>query len=414
MSLPFKIVKAGVGIAGVATAAQEAKQEIEEAIGLLGSVFSNPRQQRAAQRNRIRRGRRVLFRGRNTAATKIQALFRGHRQRRAGRQRMQVDDPVAHIQHNGSIMPPRRRRRGRRAAKRKRRTSYTRKRRRSYRGRRKAKKRTTIRSLRLYPSGYPKTHLIKLRVQKQFKLTNVSNAWSSIKLYPAQCSDPFVGMNLTLGANDVNADHQLMQWTLKTDAILPRPQPYGWDQWALSSPYQFAVVEGSQTKISFIQTASGGVGSSYRMIAGYTGMHEQFSNGFLPDFSITYGNVKFGEISDMLNVGLIKNPKTLNRAGNGVGLAEPQTFIYNYSRKKTLKRMKAMGTYTVRDDNESNFMFSHNTVPKFDPNVRFVIADIGSTAEALTWNVFITVDYTLRLMNRVIADESKIGVAPAP
>lgn len=424
MSLPFKIVKADVGIAGVASAAQEAKEDLEAAIGLIGNVFSNPRQQRAAQRNRIRRGRRVLFRGRNKAATKIQALFRGHRARRQGRQSMQID-------HNGSInsiftMPPRRRRRGRRAGKRKRRASYTRSRRKSYRSRSKRRKSSARTRLRLYPGGYPKTHLIKLRANAQTRITTIGSEWASIKFQPANCSDPFLGFRLGAGNEPTPtgihpvtlapypADtHKLLAWTNQKGDILPRPQPYGWDQWMLSSPYGFAIVEGFKTTLTFIQATSSGHGHSTRMLAGFGHLHEQTSNAFLSDWTITNKNVDSTEISDMLNNRIIKNPQELYHGGVGESLAGPKTFVYNYSRKKTERKMKKMGTYIIPDASDSNYMFSHTTSPKFNPNVRFIIADIGAgEGEPIIWNVFIKIDYTVRLMRKTISDESIIGLTP--
>lgn len=374
----------------VSSAARSLNKSLEAAVDIVaGRGYSTRARALAANRRK-----------RFQAATSIQALFRGHQVRKAGRQRMQID-------RHGVPMPPRRRRRGRRAPKRKRRTSYTRKRRRSKVARRKRRKSSTRTRLRLYPSGFPRTHLIKLRLQKQVKITNSPNNWASMVFFPAQCSDPFVAMQAATGA-DAGPNHQLMKWTLKNDAILPRPQPYGWDEWANQSPYEFAVVEGSKTTLTFIQSNSAGVGSTYRMLAGFSRLTEARHDSFMPAFHIEYANIHKDEISDMMNIKMIPHSKILNLSGNGVELSTPTSFTFNYSRKKITRRMKKMGAFAMKSANESLFMFDHDSTPGFNPQVRFIIADIGASAETISWNCFITIEYTLRLQHRIIADESKI------
>ncbi len=415
--IPFPIVR------GVIDTAQEIDHDLELAIDLVGGEGFTSRAQRAHRRRAEQgfnynfglaevRAARAGKRKRVKAATHIQAIFRGYQVRRAGRQRMQIDQDGL----PPNIMPPRRRRRGRRAVKRKRRASYTRKRRRSYRARRKRRKSSTRTRLRLYPTGYPKTHLIKLRMQRQIKLTNISAGWASAVFHPAQCSDPLISMQTTSGATDVIAAHKLMKFTLKNDLISPRPQPYGWDQWMLSSPYTFAVVEGSKTKLSFIQTRAAGVGSSVRMVGGFGKLTEHTSNAFLPDFSIEYGNVDSGEISDLINTGMLKRPRIMRLSGDGANISAPTQFVFNYSRKKTERRMHKIGTYAAAlpttgplpKPTISNFMFEHGTTPAFNPQVRFVIADLGSSGESVAWDCFVTIDYTVRLMNRVVSQESSV------
>lgn len=389
------------GSGPVVAGARSLEHDLELAIDLVaGAGFSS----RARRRHR-RRANKIQA-AQNKAATSIQALFRGYKSRQGGRQRMQID--------NGAIiMPPRRRRRGRRAGKRKRRTSYTRRRRKSFRSRRKRRKSSARTKLRLYPGGFPKTHLIKLRANTQALITNVAGEWASLLLHPAQCHHPFDLVALAnLGTTDVVAQHKRLAFTNKAAAITPVVQPYGWDHWmeqgaagtTAESPYQWAVVEGSTFQITFVQAVGGS--ASVRMLGGFSGLFEKTSNSYLPDFSKEYANIDATEVSDMLNVRIMKNPQEIYQSGTGEPLSGGKTFIFNYSRKKTERRMKKAGTYMYGSDTKSNFMFTHNTDPVFNPVARFIIADIGAAAEEVTWNVFIKAEYTIRLSNIRYANES--------
>lgn len=342
-------------------------------------------------------------RQRSQAAFTIQSLFRRHTQRRRIRNAARPLIPVP-------IMPRRRRRRPRRG--RKRRRSMRRSRRTSTRNKRRRRRSVVRHRLRLYPGGFPKTHLIKLRAVKQCLITSLPDAWGSIFFFPADPSDPFVGwiddIAGALGNDGATGVHKRMLFTDKAGNIAGRPQPYGWDEWMSTSPYRHAVVEGSKITITFVQGTAAGAGNSFRMIAGFSTLSEEGGVAFIPNFNSTFGNINTLEVADMINNKIIKNPKTLSITGDGVTLPVPQTFVHTYSRKRLEKHMKRIGTYTDVASNISNYQLAKENSPAFNPKVRFIIADVGSVSSTIAFNCFVTMDYTIRLMNPTMPDKSVV------
>ncbi len=320
--------------------------------------------------------------------------------------------------HNHAMPGFRRRGRKRRRGRgRKRRLSYKRKRRQSYRRSKKRRKTRMSRAIRLYPGGFPKTHIVKLRALQQCTIFTPAGGWGYVAFFPASCSDPF---NQFVAASAVIGSHQKLGFTLKDGtSILPRPQPYGWDQWTIvvdggaedeSGPqYQQAKVLGSKHTITFVQ-GSNSTADSSQFLAGWSSRLYSSTTGTndqgLPSLADSYGHVLSTEISDWVNNAIVHKPSVLKHVGNGVPLlAGGQSYSFTYSWKKTRSHMRKMGFRLPEDD---AYVFPHSAAPAFDPLALFMIGDVAGSTTSIKLNCFVEMEYTLQLSTRETNRESQI------
>ena len=308
-----------------------------------------------------------------------------------------------------------RKRRGGRG--RKRRTSYKRKRRTSYRRSRKRRKTRVSRSLRLYPGGFPKTHKVKLRALQQCTIFTPAGQWGYVAFFPASCSDPF---NQFRASSVVVGSHLRLGFTHKDGvAILPRPQPYGWDQWTLTADagaenpagpqYQTAKVLGSKHTITFVQGSNSTTDSSQFLAGWSTRLYNDVvasDQKKLPSFSDSYAHILSTEISDWINNKVVNRPSVLKHVGNGVPLlAGGQSYSFTYSHKKTRRHMRKMGFEMPEND---QYVFAHAGVPEFNPVAMFMIGDVAGSTTEIKLNCFVEIEYTIQLSTREANRESQI------
>lgn len=257
--------------------------------------------------------------------------------------------------------------------------------------------------LRLYPGGVPKTHLIKLRMIKQVAISTRNGEWGFISFQPANPHDPLEHM---LAATAPVGDHQALAFTLKGGAITPRPQPYGFDRWLPGagdvSMYDRGVVQGAKIQIFNIPNTTGVAGSNDRYYAGWSRLFPTGSSTFGKTFAQTYANVDRTEISDWINTGLCKRPqiitasKTFNK--------KDAVFTHTYSLKKWLRH----GHKTGRAYDTSNQYFTATGGPVVNPEVKFMIADVGVGSSVTVFNMMVVIDYTIKLSNMILGQESEV------
>lgn len=273
---------------------------------------------------------------------------------------------------------------------------------RAYRRRRRAPRRT----LRLYPAGAPRSHLVKLRMVNQCAIFNVPGEWGGIPLFPASMLQPLIGQLTAVGVDGIYTGVDQLKWTDKTldsrDDVLV--QPHGYDHWlgtSNSAKYQNYQVLGSHINITFIQGNSAAATLSERFVGGFTDMFAQSgadpNQG--PEFQELATSVVGGEVATMLGNGLIRNPKVIS---TGANLSDAVSFDFYYSQKKWLRRLRRIGITDLPSSHGT-----HATAPGLNPLVVFVLADLGvATAAAVGLHCIITHTYTARLVNFAIGQTS--------
>lgn len=273
--------------------------------------------------------------------------------------------------------------------------------------------------LRLYPAGLPDTHLIKLRFIGQTRILGpTAGTWGVLQFEPGNPVQPL--KHLTAGLAAIPGDntylssaHVVLEWTDKTDlapatAALINRQPYGWDQWqttAGSTTYKYATVLGSRIKLSFLEGVQDEPATN-NMLAGWAKgiWGSQAVATDIISFSEKYTNINNGEPMDAVNVKMFK-PRPLNDPGVSITVGKANNFYFNYSLKKAKRQLKKMGAASGTHYSDENFRASGNTAPVYKPRCFFVVADRGSTPPT-GLDCIVTIDYTIRLTGRIIADKS--------
>lgn len=302
---------------------------------------------------------------------------------------------------------PRRRTRRRSLYKRKRRRSkkYTVKRR-----RRRSMFKRNVRhrhSLRLIPGGFPQTKTVKLRVYKQCAIHSPGTgvAWGYIIFHPANPWDPMISMRTTPSASGT---HRALAFTLKNGTdITPRPQPYGWDEWANAYPrYQ---VLGSKTTINFVQ-GSNSPASTTQFVCGFSRQFNDVANPYVPaTFGEKYANISYTELSDMLNVKVIKKPIIVEQIGVGTALSGgARSVSFNYSLKKSIRAWKKAGGKELNETGGYGGATFPPSNPGYSPQRLFIMGDLAGDSASITMNAFLTIDYTIKFSKAPIEDASTV------
>lgn len=259
-------------------------------------------------------------------------------------------------------------------------------------------------SLRLYPGGRPKTHLIKLRTLKQCQLTTIASEWGMLTFFP---NDPSSFMEFRAAPATIGP-HKLLKFTFKNGTtVAPTPQPYGWDQWmgdgSTGAQYDHWMVLGSRTTINFIQGATVEGGVDERHLAGFGSTTYGATNFDIPTFAGIYQFVDSTEISDWMNAGVVKNPTTLKKVGAGARLVgKDQSFVFNWSLKKEKARVRRLGVLALHALWAGS---GHDEQPPLRPVAHFMVGDIGAGTTS-TFNCFVEVVYTIRMFEYVVPNES--------
>lgn len=372
-------------IPGGATA-QRLAQDLDLAVGLIGDVFNPPPTREQAART-IQRNFRWGWEWRRAA-----------RARGNGRQRMQVD-PVSNLLQ--ATMPRARGRKSKRGRKRKRRVSFRRRRRSIYRRRRRVKR---THHLRLLPGGFPQSKKVKLRVLKQCAIgtPDTTTGWGYIIFRPADPYNPFLSFDATEGAGGV---HRNLLFTLKNGtSITPKPQPFGWDDWAAIYPNY--VVLGSKITINFVQGSNSATNTT-QFVAGWNkNNYHDGAVGHDQSFTQKYVDTIHSEVSDMLNIKVIQNPKILTQIGTGSTMeGGSRSFTTFYSLKKQQRRLKKMKLHTPEHDGASA---SITGSPLYSPQAFFIIGDLAGDTAQIKLNCFVTIDYTIQFSKHAIDDGSVV------
>ncbi len=293
--------------------------------------------------------------------------------------------------------------------------------RRGGRYRRPSKKyRKAKRLLQVYPAAVPNTHIVKFKVLAQTQLTTLAAGWGGIIFEPANAARPLKHLLLvsvsgddgTSGDDYMHANHQRLKWADRAGtAVSPlnNRQCEGWDSW-LSGLYARGVVLGAKITVT---TAPGTTqASAARLVAGFNtkggGLyigHDHVNEG-LESFGTKYANTTSGEVAAAIDNDVFgTGASQLVLAGAGAPLEAPQSWTFFYSLnnlQKTLKRKQNFNSAAINAD--TSFEGVHGE-PAYSPYCVFNVADIGSSA-AVSLNLFVKVEYTVRLYDRVLPSAS--------
>lgn len=280
-------------------------------------------------------------------------------------------------------------------------------RRKSMRGRRRSRKSRVPRPrLRLFPGGFPKTHVVKLRSMKQMTIHSNPGNWGYVQFQPSSMLKPlqFSASGTidipTLITSPAVLNHRRLIFTAKngTTAVPLLAQPYGYDAWletqsgTISDPnhqYDKYVVLGCKITIAFIPSLSTEGGA--QVYAGFTKIQDQSSN-YGTTFTQKYAEIDRTEISDMLNVGIVPDMGLVQAGGSGLG-GVSKVYTFNYSQKKYKKHLKRIGV-----ELEQDWYGQHGNAPANMPQALFVMADLGKTdGDATIFQCMVIHDYTIRL-----------------
>ncbi len=237
---------------------------------------------------------------------------------------------------------------------------------------------------------------------KQMLITSLAGKWGSVTFFPSQMLRPLasstVSSTSTLG-------HTNLIFTDKAGAAIPDvAQPYGYDYWigsVGSNKYRRYKVKGSKITIAFVPSegSEGGV----QMYGGFSTLTGQDDN-YGMKFSTKYSNVDELEVSDFLNTGIAKNPKLIQHGGSGHG-GISQVFTFNYSQKRYAAWLKKSGVNPETASAPDSWFGSHGDTPEILPEVRFLLADVGTSTTATVYNVMVIQDYIVELSDLRIGGE---------
>lgn len=278
------------------------------------------------------------------------------------------------------------------------------------RGRRPRRRAKT--KLRLYPGGVPSTHIVKLRVMRQYVITTPSLEWGYVEFNPADMRIPFPGSK---AAGTVNSHKNLKMATTAAGGATfsTNRQPYGYDHWLIDSGaehsnYRHYKVLGSKITLRFVPS-SRGADSGDNYYAGFsqlfTGAAGQLTSSHGPTLDSKYNRIAPNEIADWMNAGLVKRRKVVTTGGSG---GRFQTFTFKYSAKKWERSLRRNGvlfgtSYTASD---TQWMGTHGVSPVVNPVCYFMMADIGTSTAGQAINCMITIDYTVKLSSLDISQAS--------
>lgn len=326
-----------------------------------------------------------------------------------------------------------RKRRGRRAALGKSRRSgvrarYARRSTKFRKYRRRARRSRT--RIRIYPMGVPLTKIVKLRMMKQCQIFSQGLRWGKVAFQPNSLINPFFSQ---LTATDQTStgytgralahNHTNLKFVDKAGTILAAgffPQPNGYDQ--LLSPYDTTQTGGAtafvagqglfqtykvlETRMTLTVIPDSYSSAGTNLIGGWTRDYPRVADEGGEPFLVKHARLNDIEVSNMLNQKIIKRPQLLGSQHRKAGLGKTFTHVWklrNYRRKvahgqgafnQLMGDEKWSGTYALE--------------PEVRPQVFFIIADVASSTTVAV-NFIATFDYTVKLSDRIIGDDSTFG-----
>ncbi len=261
--------------------------------------------------------------------------------------------------------------------------------------------------LRLYPGGFPQTHLVKLRAVNQTKIYVPAGKWGYITFHPAEMLQPFKDMRIAVDTSAVGGGgtHTLLKWTDKaTSAAINSAdkQPYGYDHWLLQSAvgaqYRHYQVRKCTILVQFVPNTA--VQDGLQFYGGFARISDE-STSYGQTFLERYANIDDTEVVDMLNTKVIKQPKIITKGGTGAG-GVSQSFLAVYNQALYKKHLKRVGV-EMSDD----FKGSHGVAPTINPEIKFIIADLAEAeASETSLNCIITIDFVVQLSGGQLGQES--------
>lgn len=251
----------------------------------------------------------------------------------------------------------------------------------------------------------------------QSQFTSVGGAFASIIFEPCNPARPMQHMNSAAGPglNEYLPVTQIFcPWKDKDGVGVTyiNRQPEGWDTWfdqTQVSAYRNATVLG--TKITITAVPGTSQSTPARFICGFNDVqagglydkHTTSSAKGLPSFVNTYNNFSNVEVASALGSTVLgKHPKPLVLAGTGSHLEPTQSWTFTYSQYKMLRWLKRNGKNAPPGE---DLTFQSNLAPAYNPFCVFTIADVGASSTK-SFNVFLTFEYTIKLSERRIANQS--------
>ncbi len=267
--------------------------------------------------------------------------------------------------------------------------------------------------LRLYPGGFPRTHIVKLRSMKQMQITHNPANWGFVKFFPSSMKAPLASSNDTTEdfntriATPTQLVHRSLIFTDKAGLEVPTlAQPYGYDAWlqgfsdtgsSITHQYDKYKVLGCKITLAFIPDTSTEGGT--QVYGGFSKIQDQNSL-FGTTFINKYAEINRTEVSDFLNVGMVKDLKLLQAGGSGLGGVQ-KAFTFNYSAKKYARHLKRVGV-----EQTSDWYGTHQAAPNIMPEAIFLMADLGASSTAHAFSVMVIHDYTIQLTGSLVSAQS--------
>ncbi len=256
------------------------------------------------------------------------------------------------------------------------------------------------RTLRLHPLGYPRTHKLKMRMTVQAHLVTVAASWGYVVFEPCNIVNGMRHSGAAAAGNaatpaDTSAwgsvNHLKLAWYNKdhTGTTAITKQPYGLDQWLDSAPYSKIQVLGAKITVIIAKGAFADSGDNF--IGGFTSLHAESDHHNMRTFKDAYDLIGSGEVSDLLNSKLLKNPKIFSDTGKSSGLG--QSWSTTFSQMKWIRAMRRHGTDDSYDFEET----AAAAQPVENPVVMFIVADLAGSTAAKKISFIINIDYTAKL-----------------
>lgn len=242
-----------------------------------------------------------------------------------------------------------------------------------------------------YPSGLPRTHLVRLRYCRQISMKMYNSEWGFLVWVPNRLAAPLNSFMHDTSATAGTKRIDVAGWTSATPPVktyTPDRQPLGFDQWLgfASSQYNRYNVVSAKIVMKHIPNTVSDTGT--QMYCGWRktplGLNQEAVN------LCTTVNAK--DVGHWLNSGLVKNPKVLTSGRSG------GQFVATYSYKKYLKQIKreAVGTLDSDATNVHNLGANGDSIPLSSVEMLFFMGAVGIGTPG-DQNFLVTIDYLVQL-----------------
>lgn len=285
--------------------------------------------------------------------------------------------------------------------------------------------------------GMPLTKLVRLRLMRQVRITTSALQWGYVSFHPNQMQDPFnlntpssgTAVVVDTGYKGRNIDHKHYKLQFLDKEGNPfvtgeYPQPNGYDQWLAVYPEEphppatadFIAGQGQfknytvlRSRFTLTVMPNASDESSDNLIAGWAKeAYPAFESEGGLTFTLKHARCGRTEVSQMLSTKIIK-AEIMGASRTRVGLGKSFTFNWDLAKwKRKIRRRGYRDEPAAHSTGATPWSGTWAAKPKLMPIIYFIISDIAG-ATAVPVSFMLTIDYDVKLTDRIIGDDSTFG-----